>query len=429
MRSEVVPSRVLRSRWWSQWVLVVVMLLSSSGLAVAAPLWQSQATATVVIASLNVRSGPATSYARVAGVKKGDVLTVLGQSGNCAWLKIATPQKQEGWVSGAARYVTLNVKCSAIPAASATAGTAPAPAAATGNQAASGGNAAPTATPAPAAAAPAAAPATASTNLKGLSGRLLYSVANNDAKRWEMWEYNFASGSSSKVADWRTELDISRDGKQIAYFAWPGDAGEKAGIWIMDSNLSNNRMVVPGGIYPVFSPGGDRLAANSFNGDIWVFTTAAEGFRELTRGEYPDWSPVSDEIVHRGCTGGNCGLWVIDANSKDPNAKRRLTTGGGDGQPAWSPDGNRIVYISKDDGNFEIYVINKDGSGKQRLTTEPASDGLPTWSPDGKWIAFRSDRGGTWAIYAMRPDGSDLRKITDANVLEYWFFEKMAWRN
>ena len=148
MRSEVVPSRVLRSRWWSQWVLVVVMLLSSSGLAVAAPLWQSQATATVVIASLNVRSGPATSYARVAGVKKGDVLTVLGQSGNCAWLKIATPQKQEGWVSGAARYVTLNVKCSAIPAASATAGTASAPAAATGNQAANSGNAAPAATPA-----------------------------------------------------------------------------------------------------------------------------------------------------------------------------------------------------------------------------------------------------------------------------------------
>ena len=73
MRSEVVPSRVLRSRWWSQWVLVVVMLLSSSGLAVAAPLWQSQATATVVIASLNVRSGPGTGYARAVSYTHLDV--------------------------------------------------------------------------------------------------------------------------------------------------------------------------------------------------------------------------------------------------------------------------------------------------------------------------------------------------------------------
>lgn len=422
MRSDVLPPRALQTRWWAQWIVVTALILSSSGLAVAASLGQSSATATVVIASLNVRSGPGTTYAKVGSAQKGEVLTVVGQNGNCAWLKIITPKKLEGWVSGAAKYVTLSAKCSTIPAATANAAAAqPTPAPASGGSAPAA-----TATTAPAAAP--AAPAAVTGNLKGLSGRLLYSVANMDAKRWELWEFNFASGASSKIADWRTELDISRDGKQIAYFAWPGDAGEKAGIWIMDGNLSNNRLVVPGGVYPVFSPGGDRLAANGGE-DIWVFTTDAKDFRPLTRGEYPDWSPISDEIVHRGCRGGDCGLWIIDANSKDPNAKQRLTTGGSDGQPAWSPDGKRIVYISKEDGNFEIYVINKDGSGKQRLTTEPASDGLPTWSPDGKWIAFRSDRGGTWAIYAMRPDGSDLRKITDANVLEYWFFEKMVWRN
>jgi TolB protein len=87
-----------------------------------------------------------------------------------------------------------------------------------------------------------------------------------------------------------------------------------------------------------------------------------------------------------------------------------------------------LAYISKEDGNFEIYAINADGSNKVRLTTNPSSDGLPVWSPDGKWIAFRSDRGGAWAIYVMRADGSDVRKVVDAKVLPLWFFEKMDWR-
>lgn len=444
MQSNLHPPRVSHVHWWAQLLMAFVLLIASNRYVLAAPNHQSAVTATVTVGGLNVRSGPGTNYSRVGLVRNGEILTVVGQTRDCAWLKVLTPQEHEGWVSGATNHVKLDAPCSTIPAATVSVETPAVTPTATptvratqadSNKAAAvtataeiTETVAPTPTPAPTNT-PNAAPAAASANTRGLSGRLLYSVANMDAKRWELWEYNFATGSSTNIADWRTEVDISRDGKQIAYFAWPSDAGEKAGIWIMDNNLSNNRLVVPGGAYPTFSPGGDRLAANSFSGDIWVFTTDAKNFRKLTRGEYPDWSPVSDEIVHRGCIGGDCGLWIIDANSQDANAKRRITTGGGDGQPAWSPDGSHVAYISKDDGNFELYVVNKDGSGKQRLTNEAASDGLPTWSPDGQWIAFRSDRGGQWAIYAMRPDGSDLRKITDANVLDHWFFEKMVWRN
>ena len=102
---------------------------------------------------------------------------------------------------------------------------------------------------------------------------------------------------------------------------------------------------------------------------MYVLNSDGSGLRELAVGEYPDWSPVDDWIAHRGCYGPDCGLWITHADSGE---RRRLTTGGGDGQPAWSPDGKQIAYISKEDGNFEIYKINRDGSGKVRLTNTPA---------------------------------------------------------
>ena len=182
--------------------------------------------------------------------------------------------------------------------------------------------------------------------------------------------------------------------------------------------------MIEGGSYPAFGPGGNRLSVQG--GDtMWIIGSDGQGLRPLAEGEYPSWSPVDDWIAHRGCYGPDCGLWITHADSGE---RRRLTTGGGDGQPAWSPDGKWLAYISKDDGNFEIYKVARDGSGKARLTNSPQSDGLPVWSPDGKWIAFRSDRDGKWAIYVMPAAGGNPTKVVDADVLPVWFWEKMAWR-
>ena len=80
---------------------------------------------------------------------------------------------------------------------------------------------------------------------------------------------------------------------------------------------------------------------------------------------------------------------------------------------SWSPDGERIAFLSERDLNPEIYTMAADGSDVQRLTRDFDVDLFPAWSPDGGEIAFASDRGGTFDIYVMAVDGSGQRALTD----------------
>jgi TolB protein len=77
--------------------------------------------------------------------------------------------------------------------------------------------------------------------------------------------------------------------------------------------------------------------------------------------------------------------------------------------PVWSPGGGKVVFSSRRDGNWEIYVVNANGSGQQNLTRNPARDGLPAWSPDARKIAFvrHHERGDS--VWVMNADGSGQR--------------------
>ena len=68
---------------------------------------------------------------------------------------------------------------------------------------------------------------------------------------------------------------------------------------------------------------------------------------------------------------------------------------------------SKIAFVSNEDGNQEIYVMNADGSNPTRLTNNSDVDFLPAWSPDGTSIAFVSRIGeGNFEIYVMDADGS-----------------------
>jgi WD40 repeat protein len=342
---------------------------------------------------MNVRAGPGTEYALAGTAEANQPLQIVGRNADATWLQVCCVAGKQVWVS--ASLVTVQGDTARVPVP------------------------ADLPTPAPQ---PTAAPRAASGSASGV---LLYSIANMDKKRWELWEYSFATKQSRFLKEWMTEVAFSRDYKQVAYFSWGPATDNKPGICLANADLSNQRLIFVGApSYPSFSPDGKRLAVQG-DDEFYIMNSDGAGLHQVDLGEYPAWSPIDNWIAHRGCYGPDCGLWLTHADSGE---RRRLTKGGGDGQPAWSPDGKQLAYISKDDGNFEVYKVNRDGSERVRLTNDIHSDGLPVWSPDGSWIAFRSDRSGTWAIYVMRPDGTGVIKLVDANVPPVWFYEKMAWR-
>lgn len=126
--------------------------------------------------------------------------------------------------------------------------------------------------------------------------------------------------------------------------------------------------------------------------------------------------PASAAATFPGANGkiaysGTTGIEVIN-----PDGSGRATLAGGpNSDPVWSSDGQRIAFASTRDGNYEIYVMNADGTGQQRITSNSVNDFSPTWSPDGSRIAFtRNDD-----IWSMRSDGTDQVNLTNTPLPAY----------
>ena len=85
--------------------------------------------------------------------------------------------------------------------------------------------------------------------------------------------------------------------------------------------------------------------------------------------------------------------------------------------PAFSFDGSRIAFVSQRDGNAEIYLMNADGTGTTRVTADPLTDGRPAFTPDGQTIVFHSSRtAGKQQIWSVNVDGTGLTQLTRDSV-------------
>jgi Tol biopolymer transport system component len=135
---------------------------------------------------------------------------------------------------------------------------------------------------------------------------------------------------------------------------------------------------------------------------------------------YPMLSPDGKKICFQSNRTGDWEIFVMDADGS--NLQQLTHAPGFDGGPVWSPDGKKIVFPSERDNDPEIYLMDADGTHQQRLTNTPGDDSHPHWYPDGKKIIFNSARttpdlkadwGKQWhEIFSMNADGSQPTQLT-----------------
>ena len=203
-------------------------------------------------------------------------------------------------------------------------------------------------------------------------------------------------------------------------------------IYVMNADGSNQIRLTNNASYdlnPIFSPDGKKIAFVSDrdgNPEIYVMNADGSNQTRLTADpsyDYsPTWSPDSTKIAFISNRGGSSNTsssgvskisYKIYIMNVDGSEQKVISPDSIDDEsPKWSPDGAKMLFVSKRTGNPEIYVMNIDGSNTLRLTTSNYSI-MPNWSPDAKKIVYRGNENGNPEIYVMTLDGSEKIKITN----------------
>lgn len=137
----------------------------------------------------------------------------------------------------------------------------------------------------------------------------------------------------------------------------------------------------------------------------------------------PSWSPDGTQIAFASDRSGNANYNIYVMNIDGSNLRAIVEDSGGDFAPSWSPDGQKILFQAwrSNESRWDIYVVNVDGSGEQvlintKLDTVALDEQLATWSPDGSKIAFQAGRAGLGTdIYVANADGSGVTRLTPGN--------------
>jgi Tol biopolymer transport system component len=208
---------------------------------------------------------------------------------------------------------------------------------------------------------------------------------------WPLYPYdiftaNLDGSGLTRLTDnpkYDAEPVVSSDGKQIVFGSQrEGDFD----IYIMNIDGSHvrrltDRVGYDGG--PWFSPDGGKIVWRS-----WYPETGDE------KALWKD-SMEKDYIVAVPLD-----IWVMDADGS--NKRRIIRNGATNWAPSWHPDGRRIIFSSNMDDwradigkfghNFELYMVNLDGTGLERITYNTTFDSFPMFSPDGRKLSFASNR-------------------------------------
>lgn len=176
-------------------------------------------------------------------------------------------------------------------------------------------------------------------------------------------------------------------------------------IWATSSNNTNPSPIAPGSVN-LDVDGIDNANAPQ-NDEVQIENVLAIPTAVPTATDVPTVLQVGGTVAYTVRELGQTDIWGVEIGSRQPI---RLTNSSEDDRdPAWSPDGLRLAYASRqEDSNWDIYIFDLSTSGTTRMTFNLAFEGAPNWSPDGEFLVYESYQRSTHLdIFVMRSDGSE----------------------
>ena len=259
--------------------------------------------------------------------------------------------------------------------------------------------------------------------------RLTFATSRLDREansyRAALWEADLETGELRQLT--RGEGDgsprWSPDGKWLAFRSARSGSSQ---LWILPEGVGEVRPVtdLESGISAfAWAPDSRRLAVVS---EVAEPSVAERLLGETVASESGDLI-VADRLRYRAGTtylgSSYPHIFVVSIDGEDPV---QVTQGPyEDTEPAWSPDGGRIAFVSNrtDEPDFnrnsDIWVVPASGGPAERVSGAPGTDASPRWSPDGGWLAFRGnsdphDYGSQHQIWLVGAGGGEPRNLTEA---------------
>lgn len=192
--------------------------------------------------------------------------------------------------------------------------------------------------------------------------------------------------------------------------------GQTPAIYLIDSTRGDRdaiTRVTPDGdtgadTQPSFHPNGDQIVFTTTrtagNADIHIIGTDGAGNTPvIATAAEEQWGVVSPDgnmLAYQSDAAGQTDIWVKDISGlggagydpTDPGTNLTAGTPFRNEAPAWAPDGTKIAFHSNRNGDFDIFMMNADGTGQVAVTGDPRSDGYPVFSPGGDRMAITRDR-------------------------------------